>query len=527
MSPPVDNQPDPGSLDETVPDDGANTGSGARQRSSSSHATLPPNALLEGIYRIRKEIGHGAMGTVYEVEHETLGRRFAAKVLSPLLTRNEVAVRRLQNEARAASAIDHDNIVDVTHFGRSEDGLVYVVMELLRGRDLGARLAEARHAAGDRPAPLPDDEVREVVAQVLDGLDAAHRAQIVHRDLKPENVFLADAAFGPPRAVIVDFGISKLLDTDEAGRLTGTGQILGTPLYMAPEQTGGGQIDGRTDLYSMGVMIYEVLTGTTPFDGSNLLEILYQHAHRAPTPLAELRPDLPAKVSELVHRALAKDPADRFPDAATMSASWRAAWRGNTAPVAKATLPNLLGRRGVVFLGAAAAVAGGGALLAAVLGREGAVDSSPATMLPGSDAVRRAPGAARSPTQQEPPIDTPGDGPGPRASSSPRDAEERSPSPGSADAPAKNGAGPAAPGPADAVPRRARTVESVPSGARVFRGGRSLGQTPLEVTLPPGGRARLELRHPGYEPERVTLTRDSEEVLRVVLQRRPPPLAPL
>jgi len=465
VSPPVDDQPDPGSLDETVPDDGAETGSGARQRSSSSHATLPPNALLEGIYRIRKEIGHGAMGTVYEVEHETLGRRFAAKVLTPLLTRNEAAVRRLQNEARAASAIDHDNIVDVTHLGRSEDGLVYVVMELLRGRDLGARLAEARHAAGDRPAPLPDGEVREVVAQVLAGLDAAHRAQIVHRDLKPENVFLANAAFGPPRAVIVDFGISKLLDTDEAGRLTGTGQILGTPLYMAPEQTGGGKIDGRTDLYSLGVMIHEVLTGTTPFDGSNLLEILYQHAHRAPTPLAELRPDLPAQVSELVHRALAKDPADRFPDAATMAASWRAAWREDTAPVAKGTLPGLLGRRGVVFLGAAAAVAGGGALLAPS-SAEGARWTPPRRRCCPAPTPCGEPPAPPALLPQKNPLPTPR-------------VMGRDPEP-----PARRG---------------------------------------TQRRDPPRPGPRTPPRRTG----RVTLTRDTEEVLRVVLQRRPPPLAPL
>lgn len=459
------------------------------------------------------------MGTVYEVEHESLGRRFAAKVLTPVLTLDEGAVRRLQNEARAASAIDHDNIVDVTHLGRSDDGLVYVVMELLRGRDLGARLAEARRAAGGRPAPLPDDEVQTIVLQILAGLDAAHRAQIVHRDLKPENVFLAEAAFGPPRAVIVDFGISKLLDTEEAGRLTETGQVLGTPLYMAPEQTGGGHIDGRTDLYSLGVMIYETLTGRPPFDGRNLLEILFQHANRPPEPLGSLRPDLPPEVPAFVHRALAKDPAVRFPDAATMAAAWRGAWNQD-APRPRAP-PALLGRRRGLFFGAATAVVAVG-LLATGPDLDTSADQVPAPASvtgAGPDAAVTAPGAERDEggEGQRPPAV----GPPPQVETTPR------PSPAPAATPEKNTLSEMAQVGADRAIRRIRTVDSVPSGARVFRGDRLLGRTPLDVTLPPAGRIRLELRHPDYESKRVTLSRQGKDTVRVVLQRRPPPLAPL
>ncbi len=291
---------------------------------------LDPGSSLDDTrkYTVVRRIGRGAMGAVYLVEHNDLGKRLAAKVVAAEHARNARAVARLKNEARTASTIEHENIVNVTDFGTRPDGSVFVIMELLRGQDLRARMEEriAEHKR-DRTISryLPDSEVRQVVRDILRGLGAAHGAGIVHRDLKPENVFLAETS-GTVRSKLVDFGISKLQQGHGNLHLTGTGQIVGTPLYMAPEQAASGEVDGRADLYSLGALIYEMVTGEMPFPAKTVYEVLVKHATAIPDAPHTKRPDVPAAVEAIVMRCLEKDPAKRFATAEEMLAAWDAAF---------------------------------------------------------------------------------------------------------------------------------------------------------------------------------------------------------
>jgi serine/threonine protein kinase len=233
-----------------------------------SVAALAPGQVLDGKYRILGEIGSGAMGIVYEAVHVALGRRVAVKTLRTATSADPDLVSRFEREARAASAIGHPHIVDVFDLGRTSDGALFMVMELLAGRTLADWLKESPR--------LPVATAIDLMAQILSGLGAAHREGIVHRDLKPENIFIIRRDDRPHFVKIVDFGISKILvraQPEQRIRTAGTavGTVLGTPLYMSPEQILGqvARIDHRSDIYSAGVVLYEMLCGRTPFDGES------------------------------------------------------------------------------------------------------------------------------------------------------------------------------------------------------------------------------------------------------------------
>ena len=288
-----------------------------------SAGSLPRDSLLDETYRVLRRIGAGAMGAVYLVEHVARGTRHAAKVVAR--TGDDEGVVRLEREARALELLDHPNIVRAAHLGQTPDGLVYIVMELLEGEDLGQRLARAR-ASGDR---LSDDEVRGLVPQLLSALAAAHAAGIVHRDLKPDNLFLARGPDGdPPTLKVVDFGVSKLRSEHP---LTRIGQVLGTPVYTAPEQSRqSARVDHRADVYSVGVLLYELLTGRAPFVAPNLQQLMMMHACDTATPLLELRPDLPPAVASVIGRCLEKAPEDRFGSVTQLAEAWESAWFGRS-----------------------------------------------------------------------------------------------------------------------------------------------------------------------------------------------------
>ncbi|MCA9857803.1 MAG: serine/threonine protein kinase, partial [Dehalococcoidia bacterium] len=243
---------------------------------------LRKGAVLGGAYRVLRRLGQGGMGTVYLVEHTELGRRFAAKVVSRALS--ESAAQRLLNEAKVTSGIDHENIVDVVNLGRQPDGAIFVIMELLEGEDLGRRLDRQLEEEDGDPW-LPDEELQAYVPQMLDGLAAAHAAGVIHRDLKPDNVFLARRDDGRVILKLLDFGIAKNVEPDGDQRLTRTGQIIGTPLYMAPEQARNmSDADVRADIYSVGVILYEMITGAPPFEADTLFDLILQHATEPPVP---------------------------------------------------------------------------------------------------------------------------------------------------------------------------------------------------------------------------------------------------
>lgn len=260
--------------------------------------------VLGGLYRVDSLLGEGGMGAVYAATHMHLGKSFAIKVLSEMVAENRIAVERLLQEAQAASSIDHENIIDVVSFDSTDDGRVFIVMEMLKGQSLG----EMMESSGS----LEVDKVLLLAFQICDALHAAHEAGIVHRDLKPENVFVTQK-FRTDFVKVLDFGISKVRRAEnDKVRMTQTGQLIGTPLYMSPEQSRGEEtIDRRTDVYSFGVMLYEMLAGQPPFSGGNAFQLLWKHGNEVAPSLSDIAPQVPKALADVVMRTLEKDPEAR------------------------------------------------------------------------------------------------------------------------------------------------------------------------------------------------------------------------
>jgi len=263
-------------------------------------------------YRILGRIGEGGMGTVYLCEHIALGKRMAVKVLRPEFSRDEELVRRFQHEARAASQIGQENIIDVFDFGHTDEGSAYFVMEALDGESLGRILHKEGALAMPRALPI--------LMQICKALGAAHQRGIIHRDLKPENVFVVRREDGSDFVKVLDFGISKSALGSDGKRLTRAGSIIGTPEYMSPEQAAATSVDHRSDIYAFGVVAYEVVTGRLPFQGETPLATLLKHQSEAPLSPRRLRSDLPMEVETLIMRALVKKPEGRQQSMAEVAA---------------------------------------------------------------------------------------------------------------------------------------------------------------------------------------------------------------
>jgi len=264
---------------------------------------------IGGRYFIRRQIARGGMGAVYEAEHVGLDKRVAVKFILDRFGDDREALHRFHREARAASRVGHENIVDITDIGETEDGKSFLVMEYLEGSDLGQVLLATGRMDASRAV--------HIIGQVLRGLAAAHGEGIIHRDMKPANVFLTERGGASDFVKIMDFGISKVVAAREARvRLTETGVAMGTPIYMAPEQAEARQdIDHRVDVYAVGVMLYEMLGGAPPFNAGSYVALVQLHVSAAVPPLAARRPDLPRELVRAVHKALEKDPGKRFQDA--------------------------------------------------------------------------------------------------------------------------------------------------------------------------------------------------------------------
>ena len=263
---------------------------------------------LGGRYRIEGRVGEGGMAHVYLARDLESDREVAVKVLLPQLVDTPEAVERLRREAVIAMRLAHPNVCPILGVGETSELPIYLVMPYLAGEPLALR--------ENREGPLPVGEGIPLLLQICRGLEHAHGLQILHRDLKPENVMLVpdrDAAAGEVRAVVMDFGLAKVL-RDEPGlvKLTRTGLTLGTPEFMSPEQVFGKPLDGRSDLYALGVLAFEMFTGRVPFEGKSPQEIALARLKQEPLLLRALRPELPTTLETVIGRALARDPADRF-----------------------------------------------------------------------------------------------------------------------------------------------------------------------------------------------------------------------
>jgi serine/threonine protein kinase len=262
--------------------------------------------VLGGRYEVLRKLGEGGMASVYEGRRIGLRNRVAIKVLKPDLCEDPTNIKRFLREAKAASVIEHDNIVDIVDFGEVDVLPVYYVMEFLEGEDLKDVIKKL--------GPLPWEQFGPILLQICSALAAAHDAGIVHRDVKPANIYLVARHGEPPLVKVLDFGIAKVVDNGRGMTkgMTMTNGILGTVAYMAPEQARGEQLDARTDIYQLGVVMYQALTGTVPFSGRNPFVVLGQHVNDPPRPPREIRPDIPQAVESIILTCLSKDPAERF-----------------------------------------------------------------------------------------------------------------------------------------------------------------------------------------------------------------------
>ncbi len=267
---------------------------------SSADATI--GKTFNDRYVIEARLGEGGMGVVYRARHAVINKRVAIKVLRKSIAPDSELTARFLNEARAASSIGNPHIVDVSDFGRLDDGTTYFVMEYLHGRSLRALL--------DSLGCVPALQIIAIAKQVARGLSAVHKAGVVHRDLKPENVMLVTRGDDLDFVKIVDFGIAKI--SHDSQLVTRTGSIFGTPHYMSPEQAAGIPVDHLTDVYALGVILYEMAAGRVPFDSVQLVRILSQHMYSPPPPLANGPGAVPAELEAVILRCLSKKLDDRY-----------------------------------------------------------------------------------------------------------------------------------------------------------------------------------------------------------------------
>jgi serine/threonine protein kinase len=280
--------------------------------------SLEIGQVIDNKYRIVKLIGEGGMGAVYEGENARIRRRVAIKVLHPSYCDNAEVMQRFEREAQAAGTIGNDHILEVLDLGALPDGARYMVMEFLEGEPLGKRIENAGRLQPAALAPL--------IRQVLAGLGAAHSAGIIHRDLKPDNIFILREKAGTKDYVkIIDFGISKFSAlTGDSMKMTRTGTVMGTPFYMSPEQaTGSREADARSDIYAIGVIMYEAITGRVPFEATTFNQLLFKIALSEPTPVQALVPDIDPAFATLINRAMARDADHRFQSAHEFSEAIR------------------------------------------------------------------------------------------------------------------------------------------------------------------------------------------------------------
>ncbi len=282
-------------------------------------------------YRVEQMIGEGGMGKVFKATQTTLDKLVVLKVLRHNLLSDERTVQRFQREAKAASRLNHPNSIAILDFGTAEDGALYIAMEFVAGKDL--------HQILSKEWPLPEARVVRIVSQVLSALSDAHGAGVIHRDLKPENIMVEQRRGEPDFVKVLDFGIAKIQDStgDEGPALTRAGFVCGTPEYMSPEQARGAQLDHRSDLYAVGVILYQLSCGLLPFESDSAVGFATKHLTEEPPPPSKRRPDarISAGMERLILRALSKNPADRPQNADAFKAELNSLDKARPAPAGR------------------------------------------------------------------------------------------------------------------------------------------------------------------------------------------------
>jgi serine/threonine-protein kinase len=490
---------------------------------------------LIGQYRVTGLLGQGGMGAVYSARHTLLDRPAAVKVLLPEPSKDKEIVTRFINEARAATAIRHPGIVEIYEFGRTSDGVAFIVMEHLQGETLGARR---------RRGPMRWSTSLALARQIAGALAAAHAKGIVHRDLKPANIFLVPdpEVPGGERIKLLDFGIARLAGSPECPNMTRAGAVIGTPTYMAPEQGRGVAIDARVDLYALGCILFELCTGQPPFVAADYLDILIAHRQQPPPTIASLASGVPQEIEALVQRLLAKSPADRVQtanevirliDEARSARTWLehsgpppALVSQPAKPRRDTTLssgagtrprPRAASTRRATILGGIGTLAILGTLtLVLVLSNRGGDDES----IQGA-----SPPPAELLAAVTPPVTQVAPGPTTNAMTIvPLEPEASAP-------PASPSSSPAS----STVPSKRRllanvqiTIDSTPQGATVVFDDEVLGETPLVAELPRGDQKVLfALRRTGYLKGLLHITPNKASAHQVTLEPSPsPPTTP-
>jgi serine/threonine protein kinase len=521
---------------------------------------------LDGKYVVLKKLGEGGMGTVYVAEQRSMGREVAVKILRPRFSQNRQAIKYFLREARAASRLTHPNTITVYDSGQTPQGLLYQVMERLNGRPLN----EIIEAEGGLAVP----RAIAILSQICDSLSEAHLAGITHRDLKPENIFIEPTAGNPEFVKVLDFGIAKIAE-DGGTNATATGMICGTPSYMSPEQTMGRALDGRSDIYALGVLLFEIVVGDRPFAGQTPMEIMLKHINEPPPALPEgVGGAYAARLSAALQRMMAKSVEDRPADCQALKSELAAVLRPATLEpaeeateldtrverpgalgVGRATTPTPSTRDGSEFTGLSpavdpssitgidfkpsrwemrAAVAAALVLLAAggawIAWPKGAASETPigglqaATQSMGA-ATKPQISAAAAPARSEPAApDAAGPGPGPAAAEppAPEVATESGALTGAAVGSAVSALA-AEPAIAPAAPKVEARIESSPPGALVRADdGEELGSTPFTLKMAPDEQPRaVSFTLPGYKTERAAMDPASPDTWSVRLHRTP------
>ncbi|HEY3667731.1 MAG TPA: serine/threonine-protein kinase [Polyangiaceae bacterium] len=455
-------------------------------------------ATIDGRYKVEAVLGEGGMGVVYRCTHTIIGKKVAMKVLRADLARDAEVTERFLNEAKAASSIGNAHIIDISDFGQFPDGAAYFVMEFLGGQPL-SKLLE-----GGQPLPVP--RILHLARQMAEGLSAAHAANIVHRDLKPDNIFLVDRGGERDFIKILDFGIAKVSSSAEGSKLTRAGAVFGTPHYMSPEQAAGQPVDHRGDIYSFGVILYELASGRLPFDADNFMGILTQHMYKAPVPIRALVPvpqDVPPGLEAIVLKCLSKRPEHRYqsmgelivefdklaagavPDAVPemMSRSggfnvpvdyFKKGQMPAPVPATPSEAPGARGSKWPLYAG----IAGVLAAVAIVVGIFAKSQQSAAT-------------------QAQPPVVAAVAAPEPK--------------------PAEPAVSAVAAPPAPVAAQKQVVLAAEPIDAHIFRDGTDLGQSPVVIAVDDGKTVELEIDRDGYKPEKITLDGSkTREVVKLV-----------